>query len=244
MKEKYGMSGITDIEENASTILFTIGPDACKRILKHPDEAWLVMTKAEYRSKKAKASRRKGSSNEGKVLKKLNKWLDSLPPQAGRFEKRGTGFKDADLISPPWFPFKVEIKKRETFTMDDLVVQRKSALWDWWEQTKRQATAKYKLPMLIAGKNFFPEIVFVNASGATWLQVKFDGCLLRVADVLRVAEDGLHESVRVYFLDDLLRFHPKIMMKGEKDVGDSGYEGKGEEGEATHQGTGEAPQGS
>lgn len=69
-----------------------------------------------------------------------------------------------DLIHRPdvEFPFSIECKKIEGWTLDQLFTAPKWAVWQWWDQTIEQAL-KYELhPLLVFSRNRQPDYAMTN----------------------------------------------------------------------------------
>lgn len=110
-------------------------------------------------------SREKGSRAEIEIAAKLQGWWGSLEP--GTIFKRAPlsgGWGDADargkfraagdlLCSSERWPFAVEVKRREGWTMSTLLLGRPSPVWGWWRQAVIAAEEMSAIPMLVFRKN-------------------------------------------------------------------------------------------
>lgn len=131
-----------------------------------------------------KDGRTKGNKFENDVCRLLATWSgvpESIPLEQLPFRRRSTsvtpvvghwrGAGDIVVAESVRFRMCVECKKHEGWTLDHLFLP-KSVLWQWWDQTKKQATAAKLLPLLAFSRNRCPVYAMVsldtracNASG-------------------------------------------------------------------------------
>lgn len=110
-------------------------------------------------------SRNKGSAGEREVAKLLESWWSVLEPGV-KFVKTplsgGWGtptlrseFKTSgDLVTTAKsFPFTIEVKRREAWTLERLLLGSKSPVWGWWKQANAQAVEMSSTPLLWIRKN-------------------------------------------------------------------------------------------
>lgn len=155
-------------------------------------------------------SRNKGNHYENAVARVLSGWVSAhLPP--AYFEdcsltdllfRRKPADNDNvvtdwvggwDLIHRPdfYFPFSVECKKAEGWTMDHLVDGARMGPWSWWEQAVKQAGRIGLEPMLVFSRNLRPDYVMLTNRSATCLNPSpHAGPLLRVH-----SSSGLHATL-------------------------------------------------
>ena len=112
-----------------------------------------------------KYSKDKGSAFERKIAKILSEAfgveLVRTPMSGGwgRLETKG------DLVTRDDFPYHVECKKREGWTLDCLLSGKgDKKLEGWWAQTKEQCPEN-KIPLLVFSKNFAPTYVRIKLGG-------------------------------------------------------------------------------
>jgi len=126
------------------------------------------MAKSPKRVAAGKKSRRKGASNENKIAKQLGAWWGSgewaRTPSSGGWSTKDTreGFKTCgDIISTAedW-PFTCELKKQESWTLETVILNEKSPIWEWWQQTIDETPEGMK-PMLIFSRNYIKPLVMV-----------------------------------------------------------------------------------
>ena len=150
-------------------------------------------------------SRDKGARGEGQVCALLKDWWKSdfaRTPSSGGFKTkkfREDWNAEGDIVTPDeTFPFSVEVKWQEEWSLDQILTSPKTKFWDWWEQSKRE-TAEGKLTLLVFKKNRQPFFVMMrDRYGATPYQVGFmKGSPIRVTD-----RQG--ESAYIRLFDDLL----------------------------------------
>jgi len=156
-------------------------------------------------------SRDKGARGEGQVCTLLKKWWGSdfaRTPSSGGFKTkkfREDWNAEGDIVTPDeTFPFSVEVKWQEEWSLDQLLTAPKTKIWDWWEQAKRE-TASDKLPLLVFKKNRNPWFVMMTENGiATAAQTDFmKSSMIRVTD-----RQGQTAYIRLF--DDLLKEHKKL----------------------------------
>ncbi|QDP43138.1 hypothetical protein Goe24_01130 [Bacillus phage vB_BsuM-Goe24] len=106
----------------------------------------------------AKKSKTKGSSYELKIAKLLTSWWGggnfSRVPASGGLHW-GTDQRVAgDIVPPPEaeFPFVIECKKREEWTMDHILLDIGQPK-DWWAQVVNDARRVKLVPILIFSRN-------------------------------------------------------------------------------------------
>jgi len=156
-------------------------------------------------------SRDKGARGEGQVCTLLKTWWGSdfaRTPSSGGFKTkkfREDWNAEGDIVTPDeTFPFSVEVKWQEEWSLDQLLTAPKTKIWDWWEQAKRE-TASDKLPLLVFKKNRNPWFVMMTENGiATAAQTDFmKSSMIRVTD-----RQGQTAYIRLF--DDLLKEHKKL----------------------------------
>lgn len=110
-----------------------------------------------------KASRDKGQRGEREAAKMLGEWWGSeftRTPSSGGFKTkkfRNDWNAEGDIVTPDeTFPFCVECKWQENWTMMQLLTSDVCDPWQWWEQTVKQTMGTNKIPLLIFKKNRYP----------------------------------------------------------------------------------------
>lgn len=173
----------------------------------------------------------KGRRGEREVAKMCEKWWRRIDkksefkrtPLSGGWatESMRGHFKAAgDLMttSDKW-PFTVEVKRREDWSLNNLFNGKPTTVWDWWIQSTRQADEEKSVPMLWLKRNSFgptrPLPWFIL------LPVDFiDKAGLPVPDVfwtrLKLLENGVGYGrllPALYIADHILKVAPRTMMK-------------------------------
>lgn len=106
--------------------------------------------------------RKKGQTAERKLAKMFSAWWGSeftRTPLSGGFAT--AKFREdwnacGDLVTPDKsFPFCVESKKVEGWTLEQMLMSDKTHMHKWWEQTVTE-TPQGKLPLLVFTKNHAP----------------------------------------------------------------------------------------
>jgi hypothetical protein len=150
--------------------------------------------------------RQKGSGAEREVAKAIQTWwqfVDSSAkfvrtPLSGGWstpQVRGEFRASGDLMTTSVkFPYCVEIKRREAWSMMSIVENKPSPVWKWWEQTEKAAREAKLAPMLWFRKNREPWLIMlrVDESGT---QLIFDNCTC-----IRVARSGAAKGLDVVII--------------------------------------------
>lgn len=106
--------------------------------------------------------RNKGATAERKLAKLFAAWWGSdfaRTPLSGGFAT--AKFREdwnacGDLVTPDKsFPFCVESKKVEGWTLEQMLTSDKTLIHKWWEQTLKE-TPEGKIPLLVFTKNHAP----------------------------------------------------------------------------------------
>ena len=126
--------------------------------------------------------RQKGSKAEREIAVLLAEWWSAVEPDAiwkrtplsGGWADAGTraGFNaSGDLMTTAkHFPFCVEVKKREAWSVDAFMRSpKKSPVMAWWDQAIVQAAEMSKHPLLIFSKNRQPWRILLDAKAAASL---------------------------------------------------------------------------
>lgn len=145
----------------------------------------------------AKNGRQKGNVAEREVAAILQKWWREKEPDCEFIRTPLSGgwstgsvrehFKAAGdiMTTAKKFPWTVEVKRREGWSLDNLIKCRRSPVWGWWEQTVEAATTEQGWPMLWLRKNRME-----------W------HLLMRIPDM-----DGVYPLVTIYNSDLLFANH-------------------------------------
>jgi len=123
--------------------------------------------------------RDKGAVAERFIAKKLEEWWNIVEPGCKFMRSPGSGgwstptirseFKaHGDIITTAHrFPFTIEVKRREQWTLKQVTNPRPSGpVWDWWIQAQKDARNANAIPIMIFRKNnelwrmFCPENIF------------------------------------------------------------------------------------
>lgn len=105
-------------------------------------------------------SRNKGAVAEREVAALLQTWWSKFEPgcqfvrtpSSGGWatpELRGEFQAAGDLMTTAKkFPFAIEVKRREGWTLDRLVAGKSSPVWGWWKQCQKAANEMQKVPCM------------------------------------------------------------------------------------------------
>lgn len=104
-----------------------------------------------------KRSRNKGAEFERQTAKVLSKWWGfdfHRVPASGGLHWGSSNNVAGDIVVPPeaGFPFVVECKKREEWTIENLFLNNKD-IKNWWGQVVGDSKETGKIPMLIFTRN-------------------------------------------------------------------------------------------
>ena len=126
-------------------------------------------------------SRGKGARAELDVAKKLQDYWRQVDPTAvfkraplsggwGHGASRGEFNASGDIVTTSEsFPWSVEVKHRENWSLDRLLSGKSSPVFTWWQQAIEQSREVRKLPMLWFRKNREPwRIMVSNAPFGDW----------------------------------------------------------------------------
>ena len=146
-----------------------------------------------------RSSKQKGNSNEREVAKILDGWWGvgkfSRTPSSGGWGNKDEFNTCGDVISSDTsFPFHVEIKAREGWVLDHLLISEKSAIWKWWKQTTDECQAHLK-PLLIFKRNhipFFCMLKLANIPDVVVLEKKAliygELCVILLSDLISLTD--------------------------------------------------------
>jgi hypothetical protein len=131
----------------------------------------------------AKNGREKGSKAEREVARMLEVWWQ--PVELARFVRTpmsgGWGdprvraqFKACGDVSTTAssFPFVVEVKRRERWSMRTLLGGQQSPVWSWWGQCQAAAREQGGEPLMLLRRSKMPWLAFLPADGRTALTLK------------------------------------------------------------------------
>lgn len=160
--------------------------------------------------KKKVNSLKKGQRGERKLVKLFSDWWGSeffRTPGSGAFATLGFKYKDHDLSGDiltldKTFPFCVESKHVEGWTLEQMLTSEKTLMHKWWKQTVKE-TPEGKIPLLVFTKNRAPLY-----------------CILRTCDWEAFEESHFigwmptdttaYESVYIFTLDNLFKSNKNI----------------------------------
>lgn len=162
----------------------------------------------------ARGGQRKGKGGEREVATLLQQWWGQLEPGTkfvstpksggwlhnAEFEVSGDVVTTAEL-----FPFSVEVKRNEQWSIERLLAGKASPVWGFWKQCQNDAAKVSKEPMLWFRKNRKPWMVMLREEYVFEVQgVKKPDVVYRGIDV----ECGAKPVI--YLGDKLLSHEPKI----------------------------------
>lgn len=120
--------------------------------------------------KKKVNGRQKGNTAERKLAKLFSTWWGSeftRTPMSGGFATakfREDWNAAGDLVTPDrTFPFCVESKKVEKWTLEQMLSSDRTQIHAWWAQTQKE-TPEGKIPLLVFTKNHAPLYALMHTS--------------------------------------------------------------------------------
>jgi len=129
-------------------------------------------------------SREKGSRGELEVRDLLRAWWAPVEPglsierapSSGGWHAAAAFRAAGDLVVPRGarFPWSVEVKRREDWSMVSLLRGGQSPVWTWWAQATRDALRNDAWPMLWVRRSREPWIVLVDARQSSAARVTPD----------------------------------------------------------------------
>lgn len=156
-------------------------------------------------------SRDKGRRGESQGCAQLQAWWGSdfaRTPSSGGFKTkkfREDWNAEGDIVTPDEaFPFSVEVKWQEDWTLDQILTAPQTKVWDWWEQAKGQ-TADDRLTLLVFKKNRQPWFIMLRE---TSLNNKYQIDFIK-SSPMRVT-DRQGEAAYIRLFDDLLNEPKKL----------------------------------
>ncbi|QBL97953.1 hypothetical protein EauM23_00060 [Exiguobacterium phage vB_EauM-23] len=167
-----------------------------------------------------KNGRNKGSAYERHIAKKLGAWWGEKfqrTPASGGLDWGKDNRVCGDIVTPPGseFPFTVECKKRENWTMDSLFKGSKE-VEKWWAQVNKDCERSGLLPMLVFSRNLQPDYVCLAADDYVSL-FYWDTPNREALDRIHVRLNG--EEVIIVSLDAFMEMaHPATIAGAALDV--------------------------
>jgi len=183
-----------------------------------------------------KNSRQKGSVAEREVAKLVQEWWSCVEPDC-EFTKTplsggwsGPRVREAfqaaaDLMTTAkQWPWAVEVKRREKWSLENVLTGKRSPVWGWWKQCVDAAALMHKRPMLWFRKSREPWQVMIaefdmrvaarrmraqftqNTFGLTKVWSREDLCSVNEtrSHPCLISKDSLLSNNPVLFLDDSL----------------------------------------
>lgn len=155
--------------------------------------------------KKGINSRDKGARGEQQSCKLLGNWWKSdfaRTPSSGGFKTkkfREDWNAEGDIVTPDeTFPFSVEVKWQEEWTLDHILTSPKSKVWDWWEQAKRE-TATGKKTLLVFKRNRNPFFVMMRLDS---IEALHQEDFIKTSPIRVIDRQGEYAYIRLF--EDLL----------------------------------------
>lgn len=165
--------------------------------------------KNENRVKAGRKSKRKGNNNERKLAEQFQTWwgeegvtFQRTPSSGGWATKKAREeFKTSgDVItSAVNFPFCIEAKKQEGWSLESLMTDNCEKVWKWWQQTVDE-TPNNLTPLLVFARNRVKPMVMMRFAD---LDVQVQGMLARGSSILTLADFDHGYPVVVFPLSSL-----------------------------------------
>jgi hypothetical protein len=120
---------------------------------------------------RGKGAKNKGSSFERKIAKEFGIKLFNNPEALKRTPLSGGGVWKGDIqlspevdLPPSAFPYCIECKNEENWTLETLFREvSKSVVFSWWQQVIKSCPAS-KIPIVVMTRNFYPVFVMYKES--------------------------------------------------------------------------------
>ena len=166
-------------------------------------------------------SRTKGANAEREVAVILQDWWRRRDPVATfRRTPQSGGWQHApefraagDIVctSPEW-PFCVEVKRHEAWTLGNVVKGRRSPVWAWWDQALRQGREARLVPLLVWRKSRRPwHVMLPHDMGLPWPHGWLD-----IPPTEHSVRDGCGGPPIVVPLADLVSIDPSAFGRGSR----------------------------
>lgn len=165
-----------------------------------------------------KKSKTKGSSYELKIAKMFTCYWDEgdfhrVPASGGLHW--GSDQRVAGDIVPPEkadFPFVIECKKREEWTMDHILLDIGQPK-EWWAQVVGDARRIHKVPILIFSRNRAKDFVMLPYERSLYLDCKLAGADVMITEVTikNIRDEEQIFEVIVTTMDTLTRLHKEVL---------------------------------
>lgn len=162
--------------------------------------------------KKRVNGRKKGQTAERKLAKLFSDWWGSefaRTPLSGGFATakfREDWNAAGDLVTPDKsFPFCVESKKVEGWTLEQMLTSDKTLIHKWWEQTLKE-TPEGRTPLLVFTKNRAPLFAMMRSGD--------EESRLNMERYMEVCWPGADEAVIIFPLSALLASDKKLWTSG------------------------------
>jgi hypothetical protein len=124
---------------------------------------------------------RKGNAGEREVARALQAWWATRDPEcrfirtplsggwAGADTRRDFRASGDVMTTAKGFPFVVEVKRREAWSVRNFVEGKRSPVWGWWGEAVMEANEVDGVPMLWVRKNAEPADHFGPRLPPVWL---------------------------------------------------------------------------
>lgn len=158
--------------------------------------------------------RDKGPKAELEVARLLEPWWRQLEPGATfvRTPRSGGWTQGRDLFDArgdlcvkgaPRFPWLVEVKRREAWSLSNFELGRACPVWGWWERANHDAACAGRTPMLWIRHNRRPWIIVVSEYLSKKMFPDF------AWDCLPFDRESNIAWPRAFWLDKFLGSHPR-----------------------------------
>lgn len=166
----------------------------------------------------AKKSKNKGNNFERKVAKLLSEWWGvqfHRTPLSGGIRWGQDNRVVGDIVVPQdcVFPFTIECKKREGWTLDNLL-RGTGEIKEWWEQAvadNKRLGDNDKFPLLLFSRNFSP--IFYMMHKEVWEKLQLEKRNYFITTLTGVGEEKENHDVVVGLFDDLMKLNKEDVLK-------------------------------
>jgi hypothetical protein len=158
-------------------------------------------------------SKVKGNSYENKICKILTSHFNekfTRVPSSGGIHSLHAKQIAGDIVTPDWFPFVIECKKQQGWTLEQ-IIEGKGVFYRWWKQVCNDSKKVNKYPLLIFSKNYSQ-----NYCALYEIQLQNKNLCLVINDIVIISLPLFLQSFTKKLLTNMkyyFRMNSKIMKK-------------------------------
>ncbi|AGI11456.1 hypothetical protein LP125_131 [Listeria phage LP-125] len=164
-----------------------------------------------------RGSQVKGSKFERETAKALSVWWGATfnrTPGSGGLKWAEENNVGGDIVAPPsaGFPFIVECKKHEGWTLDNVFLNTGEPK-SWWKQVVSDATRTNKIPLLMFSRNRAKSFVMLPYDDLLYnvLRDKRNTVARTTVSFKNIREESVFYDVMVFTIEELTSFSPDFL---------------------------------